>query len=638
MWLAFAWASVSPLAILAQSAPEENFGRFKQVMHLDEIAEDAKLLIGAEYDVNAFGQQNKGFCLLTSSGGTSNLQGVESAYPHPSVIEVNGEHCIWQLQEESEGYVLFSPAAKMGVVSKKNSSSTLTLAANDWVKWRLDETESGTFMLHSLQDDSRALGLNWYGQYKIYFGLYKTTGTNPTRLHIFQQILNPFDMPGQAVAPNDGSRVAVVSNGRLLTVTDGQLVFEDATPYLLEDGTVLPSTHNIIWQCRYSDNDVFCLQDDSGMGLETVIENLSPNMGWKIVDGYFVTNETMPRYLVCLENGRLSLMPKVELSEKNISPVYFMPICEAPDAKVDANGVKLLTGGWSAEQLSNLDWKGITALDLSQLKLPLSVVEFVQRPQTSNAVVFVSADTKVAYISDWKNVVTCTAEGQYAWKNFSDLYDRNSWFVDRDIKIENGQLTYEREAYADGHWETLIVPFDAAVPADFEVGKFEPYDGGDALVVKKTNEIVANQPMLVRYVGKSLTDKTKLVLTNKEGWLKTYQSPANGLVGTYSPIDISAEHPAFYFLNAKGDTFVRATAGSHLAPFRVAFCLDATIKNMRVVFDDSPIAGIQSADIKSGKPSVYMLDGRKVRSALQEDNLKACPKGVYIVNGKKYLK
>ena len=638
MWLAFAWASVSPLAILAQTASEENVQRFKMVMHLDEISKDGSFLLGAEYDINAFNQQNKGFCLLTNKGGKSTLQGVESVYPIAQVIEVVGEDCIWQLRKEGEEVEVYSPSVKMGVAPKKNSSSSLVLDANDCVRWKLDEVETGVFMLHSLQDETRALGLNWYGKYKIYFGLYKTTGSNPTRLRIYQKTTNSFDMPGHAVKPADGAHVAIYSGGQLLSLSGSAIGFEEATPYLLENGEVLPCSESVTWKCQYVGRDTFSLEDAEGSGLEKILEELSPDAEWKVENGYVLTNETLPRFLVCVEGGRLALMAKEDLVENKVFPVLLQPVADAPKSETSASGVRTLTGGWSAKQLSEMDWSNMTALDLTKLKLPLSAVEFVTRPEKSNAVVFVSADTKVTYISDWKNVVTSDTEGKNVWKQAAPVHDRNTWFIDRDVQLEGGLLTYQREAYADGNWETLILPFDAAVPANFEVGKFESYDGGDILYVEKTKDVVANEPMLVRYVGKVSSDRVQLVLKNKEGWLKPYIPSVTGPVGTYSPINVTSDNCGIYLLNAKGDTFVRATAGSYLAPFRVAFCPGETAKSVRVVFEDSGVTGVHTVNMDNGKHVVRTLDGRLVSPVSQSGTLSDLPKGVYIIDGKKYLK
>ena len=50
-WLAFVWASASPLAILAQPSSESSSTKFRRVLHLDEITGDGAYLIGAEYEV-----------------------------------------------------------------------------------------------------------------------------------------------------------------------------------------------------------------------------------------------------------------------------------------------------------------------------------------------------------------------------------------------------------------------------------------------------------------------------------------------------------------------------------------------------------------------------------------------------------
>ena len=48
-------------------------------------------------------------------------------------------------------------------------------------------------------------------------------------------------------------------------------------------------------------------------------------------------------------------------------------------------------------------------------------------------------------------------------------------------------------------------------------------------------------------------------------------------VGTYSPLIIESAAPAYYFLNSDGTQFVRAAAGSRLAPFRAALLSGGTL-------------------------------------------------------------
>ena len=637
LWLAFVWTSVSPLAIIAQPSSEELPAKFRQVSSLDEFVADGSYLVGAEYVVNANGQQNKGFCLLTNVNGSSTLQGVEVSRFSGSILEISDSRCIWKLQKEGSAYVLYSPSVQQGVALKKKSSTSLVMSAYDWEKWQLADVGDGMFILKSQTDNSRALGLNWYDVSKIYFGVYKTTGNNPTRLRIYKQLVNAVDLPGKAEMPADGSRVALMVKNQALVSNAETVNFKDVASYVLEDNTLAVASDFKSWICHREEPGAFRLTDDDGNGLETIIEQLPGQATWKVDNGYVVTTEIPERYLVQTENGSLDLMTKEEVIETNPDFGLFVSVGATPEFSIDEKGVKVLTGSWSARQLADVDWKDVQILDLTHLSLPKATVCFSQRPENNNAIVYVSADTKVSYLNTWNNVISCLADGTGKWKGQSVLVDRKSWYVDRDIKVGNGQLVYHRQAYADGKWETMILPFEASLPADFELAKLERRNENGDLIFKKVKDVVPNEPMLVRYVGTAADSKVNLSLSSKEGWLNPYQPSVVSFSGTYMPLNVTAEHNGIYLLNANGDTFVRAAAGSYLAPFRAAFFENTNRSIVRLAFEDELTGILQLKSDWIGKPC-YTIDGQLVTKYLQTADLQRLPKGAYIIGGKKYLK
>lgn len=638
LWLAFAWASVSPLAIIAQPSSDPQNLKFRPVSCLDEITAEGAYLVGAEYEVNANGLQNTGFCLLTNLKGSSTLLGREVPNFSNSILEVADDCCIWNLRQDGGAYSLYSPGMQQGIALKKKSSTSLVMSAGDWEKWQLSAVGDGLFVLQSQTDPSRALGLNWYSSDKIYFGVYKTTGNNPTQLRIYKQIVSAVDLPGEAVMPADGNRVALVVNHQALVSSATGADWADIAPYILENNTLAGESNVKSWICHQRDNGAFNLTDADGKGLETVVEQLPAQMAWKVDNGHFVTTEKPARYLVQTANGGLCLMSRDEAEEKNPAFPLFIPFGEAPRFTLSEQGVKVLTGGWNVQQLADVDWSGVQILDLTNLSLPKSAVRFSRRPENSNNVVYVAASTTVPYWSRWKNVVTCSPDGKGEWSSQSLLVDREAWYVDRDIKVGNRQLSYQRQAHGDGKWETIMVPFSAALPADFELAKLDRRGENGDLIFKKVKSIEANEPMLIRYNGAVTDGKVNLELFSKEGWLTPYHPSATSLSGTYFPVNVTAEHSGIYLLNASGDTFLRAAAGSYLAPFRAAFFEDTHRSTVRLTFVDDEAAGLTPSANEYMGHCCYTIDGLLVTKNLQVDDWHRLPKGAYIIGGKKYLK
>ena len=638
-WLAFVWASASPLAILAQPSSESFSTKFRRVLHLDEITGDGAYLIGAEYEVGLNDQIHRGFCLMSAMEGRSTLLGAKSEYPLVPVLDVKQEHFVWNFQKEAGGFVLYSPWAQKGISLKKNAATSLVMSAYEWEKWQISEREQGNFVLQSQTDVSRAIGLNWYNESKINFGLYKYSSDNPMIVHIYKQIVNVADLPGEAMKPADGSSVTLVAGQQVLMGDGETATFNDASSYLLEDGTLAYDELLPHWACRHVANDAFMLVNDNGDGLEQLVEGLLSGTEWRIDNGHVVTNESEPRYLVRLKDGGLTLVTRKMMAESAVSPVVLLPMGETPRVEMGKHGVAHLVGSWSAHRLSDLDWTDIQILDLTEIKLPVQSFIFNHRPNKSNALTMVSEKTKVDYLRGWHNVVECAAQGTNIWKNKDELNDRVNWTLDRKIQVAEGLLTYRRAAYADGKWETICVPFDADVPQGFEVFRFDKVENDEVLIFKRSQKIVADVPMLIRYIGPAVADDcVDLVLLNKAGELNPSAMDRSGFFGNYVPYEVTVADQGIYLLNQSGDTFARAAASSRLAPFRAAFATTAEARSLQLKCVEAGATGITASTADSPHTSCYTIDGKLISSDFSSEDYDRLPKGVYLIDGKKYLK
>lgn len=179
-------------------------------------------------------------------------------------------------------------------------------------------------------------------------------------------------------------------------------------------------------------------------------------------------------------------------------------------------------------------------------------------------------------------------------------------------------------------WNTLVVPFD--MDADeasrnfgtASIAKFDNETDDGVLHFTTTATIEAGVPYLV----KPQYDVVCIVAMNAN--VKSAQTTAEGttydFVGIYAPTTISTD--AYYV--APGNTLKKNTAGSSLKAFRAYLQPKSGDAKALTGFDvDGQATGIISVDgnIETGK--IYNLNGQQMNGCQQ--------KGIYIVNGKKFV-
>ena len=103
-----------------------------------------------------------------------------------------------------------------------------------------------------------------------------------------------------------------------------------------------------------------------------------------------------------------------------------------------------------------------------------------------------------------------------------------------------------------------------------------------------------------------------------------------GLYGTYSQIDIPVGAYG-YVMTGEGSTFVKASTGNVLRPFRAYLWLGsgASMAKARAFFGEEEANGIFDIDAESERVTpTYDLNGRRVNDGY---------KGIVIKNGKKII-
>ncbi len=264
--------------------------------------------------------------------------------------------------------------------------------------------------------------------------------------------------------------------------------------------------------------------------------------------------------------------------------------------------------------------------------------------------------------------MTKTADNVYSvvYVNVSNLQisDAAEQFeVVRSFKAD--KLTYTRN-FSHTDWQAWYMPFAMEYSAwseDFDVARLNDvhqYDDNEDGVADRTElevlyvksgRLEANTPYLIRakVAGKKRIELTDAVVqpTVQNQFDVTSWNNRYVFTGTYLQIPGSTMYSEGYYAMANGALQQASDYSASLGAFRWYLqILDRSAQlasapkfiSVKVVGEDDPTTGIRPLQpMEQSQPlNVYDLNGRLVlRGARSLDSL---PKGIYIVNGKKYIK
>lgn len=419
--------------------------------------------------------------------------------------------------------------------------------------WRTGKGKNGHLILADPVNPERALSVS--SQFSgnganCNFDNYEISDT--PELLIYKKPGRTIDIPGHVDLPKEGQRLALFDENRV-RLRDGSS--REVRDVALADGTLAPAPEMDIWQCRLKGGNRFVLERDGAyLGYE-LCESADPSV-WQINHGYICTDEDSPRYLCYdAQASRWQLLPP-DLAR---TTAHWGAVAESPYRQVNAQGVCRLSGGWSAPDLSALDWQGIRCLDLTALALPVYAQDFVTFAETPNLPVFV-AESSSAYVpSGWNFVVSCGTSNRLLRP--TTLTDRSPFYTDRPFEVSEGQLEYVREAVNDEGWQTLCLPF-AARSVSAELAHFTSYAGGE-LVFAPSVEVRAGTPYLVRVAA-----GMPLRVVSSAGKVVPQCTATAQMCGTYERMSVRSGQNGHYYLSAEGVSFDEAAPGSSLPPFR----------------------------------------------------------------------
>ena len=182
-------------------------------------------------------------------------------------------------------------------------------------------------------------------------------------------------------------------------------------------------------------------------------------------------------------------------------------------------------------------------------------------------------------------------------------------------------------------WNTFCVPFGFKVEnsalAGAKVKEFDKIDG-TTMYMKDATYVLPGRPYLVMPADQIENPTFSAVAIYDEAATKV-GNDTYALIGIYSPKTISEDN--IYGVKANG-AIAKGAKGSTIKGLRAYFIINSS-SPAKINFGDDETTGIENIVTPTAisNQKVYNLNGQYVGN-----DLKAMPKGMYIVNGKKVIK
>lgn len=237
-----------------------------------------------------------------------------------------------------------------------------------------------------------------------------------------------------------------------------------------------------------------------------------------------------------------------------------------------------------------------------------------------------------------------------------DLYDTDTALP---VASSESKVIIHRN-FKENVWNTFVAPFaiseaqyKAAFGNDVQVAAFTGQNVSNpdeeiVLTFTSTTETEANTPVLVKpsanktsatFTGSITVDPDDASMYIGKNAVRTY------MIGTYVPTQIKStpetvdDDPVYVMYLKDNDFYYAPKAGVNLKGYRCYFQMAVGYSpfadnfHVRMAIDEDPTA-IESIDADYENGMVYTIDGKFVG---KDVNLNRMQKGVYIVNGKKFI-
>lgn len=603
------------------------------VYSIENLQDGASCLIGA------IGEDGRVALMTSAQRNKTQLWAATSAQNAHGGVEHPSANCVWQLQSNDDG--TYNILTAEGKYLNATDGVALSLDAKRKSRWNITPSDWG-FVVSATETPDRSLGLYAWTE-GLFFANYKnSTNTTPT-LQIF---VPQASAPGtEMVLPVQGSQVVLTVGEKAVKISQQGSALISAAGCRLTDGTMAIPQGASVFVCEYVADSVFVLRNERGY-LQHSLTCADVPAHWTLGAAGCVAcdasgkTEAEPYLVYHKETGAFCLISAKEVGSASYMPVL-LSVC-APEATEETSeeGVKTLRGGWSTEALASVNWQGISALDIRELVLPQTTVDFHHRPAVCNVPILVNANAPQRLVEAWPFVLQCEGESARLASAFT-LADGVPLKWKGRFSAAPGDLTYTRQMHADGAWETLVVPFDTRVPDEFEA-RVPGEISANEIIFTKTDRLQANQAAIIRHKGAAGGEGPQLTLCNDSENVGVAVSECF-LQGVYDTLRVEDSGAGIYLLEASGRYFVKAAAGSWLASFRAALCPEemveaAAIYSVRCSDDETAGCSTAVADESTWQGACYDLQGRCLLQHTDAASFAMLPAGVYIVNGKIIIK
>lgn len=201
------------------------------------------------------------------------------------------------------------------------------------------------------------------------------------------------------------------------------------------------------------------------------------------------------------------------------------------------------------------------------------------------------------------------------------------------ITADGIACSYTRNAYLDGGYETIVLPFDADISdikaTGFVFEKFEGFGDNTIKFVELANDenLKAGIPYLFRYAGEPNDERMEIEFTANVQQAAGEVTVQEGWTGTFKAMDGNAI-AGKYILNVEGNKMQKAGNGASLAPYHCYLELPAgTNASSLSVSHRENTTDITDIDSEEKPGDIFDLQGRKLDSMPQS--------GIVIKNNKK---
>ena len=253
---------------------------------------------------------------------------------------------------------------------------------------------------------------------------------------------------------------------------------------------------------------------------------------------------------------------------------------------------------------------------------------------------YLSEETKVKL--GVKNISETAAKCWVIVDNFTLTYYGNTMAEqtlesDNPAKNATGNITLNR-TFTANNWSTLVVPFDvptSAIPAGMTVAQLVKEDNNTMGFSTKYQFIEANKPVLVKFDSETTNLEFGNGVVYGGQTAGSVTAPAGSkinLVGTYTEASLTATDNSDAYV-MKGNKLYNVDSEVSIKPFRGYFTYSEGSKasSLAFIIDDDTVTAIDDINISpttTNNGLIYDLSGRRIATP---------SKGIYIVNGKKYI-